>query len=165
MKFDDFIKTTEGVNFETFVSEWIASNKPIPVLAESLLLFIEHWDARNRRKMTYPMADMYDRYSIEMLKHVRANANNALYLEQFREQLDAEGFHPEFFEQLYEINGKIWDLESDIRKGKEGELGLEEVGRRAIEIRNLNNVRIAIKNEVAKHFDEILERKYNHASA
>lgn len=47
-----------------------------------------------------------------------------------------------------DVNGQIWDLESDIRKGREGDLGLEEVGRRAIAIRNLNRKRITIKNEV-----------------
>ena len=67
--------------------------------------------------------------------------------------------------KLYEVNGKIWDLEADIRKGKEGELGLEEVGRRAIEIRNLNKTRISIKNEITEvtgsGFKDV---KVNHAS-
>ena len=55
-------------------------------------------------------------------------------------------------------------MESDIRKGKEGELGLEEVGRRAIAIRDINGLRIMIKNEIAKYFGEFLEKKYNHGS-
>jgi len=48
------------------------------------------------------------------------------------------------------INGYIWDLEADIRKGKEGELGLEEVGRRALMIRDLNNIRVWTKNLVIR---------------
>lgn len=48
----------------------------------------------------------------------------------------------------YKINGKIWALESDIRLNKEKSLGLKEVGRRAIEIRNINNERIQAQNEI-----------------
>ncbi len=71
-----------------------------------------------------------------------------------------------WFSELYEINKKIWDLESDIRRGKEKELGLEEVGRRAIEIRNINQQRVSIKNQITEEtgngFKDI---KMNHASA
>ena len=56
-------------------------------------------------------------------------------------------------------------MESDIRKGKEGELGLEEVGRRAILIRNLNRERVALKNKIIEEtgigFKDV---KVNHAS-
>lgn len=114
--------------------------------------------------MKYPTPDLYDRYSIELLKKVRANADNDAHLDILLAEIEIRGIVPSFIDSLKTINGQIWDLESDIRKGKEGELGLEEVGRRAIAIRNLNNVRIAIKNEVAQHFDEFNEQKYNHAS-
>ena len=71
----------------------------------------------------------------------------------------------EWLNRLYTINGKIWDLESDIRKGKEGEIGLEEVGRRAIAIRELNKQRVSIKNEIVQKtgigFKDV---KMNHAS-
>ena len=66
--------------------------------------------------------------------------------------------------RLYEINGEIWKLESDIRKGKEEELGLEEVGRRALQIRDWNNKRIAVQNEINKYFDEPLNIKKYHRS-
>jgi len=50
-----------------------------------------------------------------------------------------------FFELLYKINAMIWDLESDLRLGKlDG--ALSEVGRRAIDIREHNNLRVQIKN-------------------
>lgn len=71
----------------------------------------------------------------------------------------------EWIKKLYEINKKIWDLEADIRKGKEGILGLEEVGRRALMIRDLNKKRVAIKNKISEEtgigFKDI---KINHAS-
>jgi hypothetical protein len=68
-------------------------------------------------------------------------------------------------EKLYSVNGRIWDLESDIRKGKEGELGLEEVGRRALLIRDWNHIRIGLKNIIAERLGEEIEIKGNHASS
>ena len=66
---------------------------------------------------------------------------------------------------MIEINGKIWDLESDIRKGKEQELGLEEVGRRSIQIRGFNKIRVGYKNEMVNLYSEGFEDiKMNHAS-
>ena len=71
-----------------------------------------------------------------------------------------------YVDQLYEVNRRIWDLESDIRKGKEGELGLEEVGRRAIMIRDFNKERINIKNTINTIYKTgFIEKKINHASA
>jgi hypothetical protein len=114
--------------------------------------------------MKYPTPDLYDRYTIELLKNVRANAQNDDHLLVLKTEISSRGWVTDFISALFEINGKIWDLESDIRKGKEGELGIEEVGRRAIKIRELNNIRISIKNDVAKHFQEFGENKYDHAS-
>jgi len=63
------------------------------------------------------------------------------------------------------VNGFIWDLESDIRKGKEGQLGLEEVGRRALMIRNLNSIRVWTKNLITRTTGRgHLEIKKDHAS-
>ena len=67
-------------------------------------------------------------------------------------------------DKLTIINNKIWHLESDIRKGKlDGDL--EETGRRAIQVRELNNERIALKNainEISKTgFKEV---KVNHVT-
>ena len=67
--------------------------------------------------------------------------------------------------ELYKINGLIWALESDIRKGKEGQLGLEEVGRRALEIRNYNQKRVEIKNKIAGELGHFKDVKIDHASS
>jgi hypothetical protein len=114
--------------------------------------------------MKFPSADLYDRYSIECLKKDRASADNTELIKELYAEISVRGYVKKFVDQLLVINGKIWDLESDIRKGKEGELGLEEVGRRAIAIRNHNAERIEIKNSIAKYFNEHGEKKYNHAS-
>ena len=67
-------------------------------------------------------------------------------------------------DRLSIVNQKIWHLESDVRKGLLDN-NLEEVGRRAIEIRNQNAERIALKNAINEYtgvgFKEV---KINHAS-
>jgi len=73
----------------------------------------------------------------------------------------------ELIEKLFIVSNRIWLLESDIRQGKEKELGLEEVGRRALAIRDLNKQRIAYKNAINESFDKknaLKEIKVNHRS-
>ena len=64
---------------------------------------------------------------------------------------------------MIEINGRIWDLESAIRMTDS--LPLEEIGRRTIQIRNINRERIAMKNKIAELFEEFQEIKVDHPSA
>lgn len=113
-----------------------------------------------------PISEIADRYSIAILKKERAAADNDLEIQTLGNELSNYQGTLEFVEKLKEINGKIWDLESDIRKGKEAELGLEEVGRRAIQIREFNKIRVQYKNEMVKIYGEGFEDiKMNHASA
>ena len=118
-----------------------------------------------------PLAEVLDRLSILKLKVERINEPH-LKKEQDSfnkaiQEFKVKGIkiNDSWLDELYNINAKIWDLESDIRKGKEGELGLEEVGRRAILIRNLNRERVAIKNRIIEEtgigFKDV---KVNHAS-
>jgi hypothetical protein len=72
----------------------------------------------------------------------------------------------DLIDRLCIANIKISILEADIRKGKEAELGLEEVGRRALEIRDINRERVALKNELKRIFgDGFKDYKVNHGSA
>jgi hypothetical protein len=115
--------------------------------------------------MKMSLGEIADRYSIVKLKSERTEVDCTEEFQALAEELDkVEGLAP-YVQQLYEVNGKIWDLESDIRRGKEGELGLEEVGRRAIKIRGFNGERVSIKNTVNKIYKTgFLETKVNHAS-
>lgn len=121
--------------------------------------------------MKMPIGEILDRYSIAILKKERANAENQQEIEDLTKEIESyKSTHNEFVEdligKLIEINGKIWDLESDIRKGKEGELGLEEVGRRAIKIREFNKIRVGYKNDTVEVFGEgYKDIKMNHASS
>jgi len=119
--------------------------------------------------MEVPLSDMIDRYSILLLKKGRLPEDAKLTEEyaRFASELGAysdQKYIREHIDLLVAVNGKIWDLESDIRKGKEGTLGLEEVGRRALLIRDLNAERIRLKNRIAERWGEFKEIKIDHAS-
>lgn len=66
---------------------------------------------------------------------------------------------------LMEINARIWDIEALIRQEREGEITLEEIGRRALQIRNINRERVEYKNKIAEELGiDFFEVKVNHAS-
>lgn len=119
------------------------------------------------------LSDIMDRMSILQLKEEnlgQKTVEGADYREYYhrytlsldvvlQESLDA------LLTNLYIINGKIWNLEADIRQGKEGLLGLEEVGRRALAIRDFNGERIRLKNEITDLVKgKYKEIKIDHAS-
>ena len=118
--------------------------------------------------MEYPLPDLLDRYSIVKLKVERIGEPCCIKeFEAIGKELPLYGFDKwrEFVDKLYELNGKIWCLESEIRQGKENLLGLEEVGKRAIQIREFNKKRISIKNEIVDLTNSgFRDVKMNHAS-
>ena len=110
--------------------------------------------------MQVSLQDLLDRYSILELKIERSGFDDkesflsefsAYHLSVKLARIKYANFGidvDDYLTKLYDINAKIWGLESDIRKGNHDNLGLEEVGRRAVEIRKLNDIRCAIKNEI-----------------
>ena len=111
------------------------------------------------------LGEIADRYSIIKLKSERTDVDCKEEFDTLKNELNGDEIYA-YVDQLYEVNRRIWDLESDIRKGKEGELGLEEVGRRAIMIRDFNKERINIKNTINTIYKTgFIEKKINHASA
>jgi len=114
------------------------------------------------------IGDIIDRWTIAYLKNTRGGVDTtaeinsyADYCKKYDQRVVAEAF-----ESLLKHNGDIWALESDIRKGKEGELGLEEVGRRALQIRDHNKLRIEVKNLINTQYNEgFKEVKVDHTSA
>lgn len=101
--------------------------------------------------MQYPLSELLDRITICKLKVERAGSEACQHeYHLLRSHLTNYGFPQaeSFLEKLYAVNASIWDLECDIREGREHELGLEEIGRRALRIRNLNNQRVALKNQI-----------------
>lgn len=127
--------------------------------------------------MEMPLAEIIDRHSILRLKLERLVSRQKELEPIIRQEFEtyemalrefkSKGVvvKREWLEKLYKINGRTWDLEADIRQGKEGELGLEEVGRRALKIRDINRERIEMKNLITKESNlGFLEIKVNHAS-
>jgi hypothetical protein len=115
--------------------------------------------------MKISIGDITDRYSICKLKSERLSLDLSDEINQLEEELINYKGISSYVGKLYEVNGLIWDLESDIRKGNEKILGLEEIGRRALKIRDYNNVRVSIKNEINSKYNEgFIEVKMNHGS-
>lgn len=109
--------------------------------------------------MEMPQHEIADRLSILILKWV-----NGLSVKEELVEYSKDFKITGKFLDLLRVNSDIWKLESAIRQGKEDTLPLEEVGRRALAIRDLNKERIAIKNEIAIQYGAWTEVKVRHAS-
>ena len=104
-----------------------------------------------------PVPEVADRYTIALLKIERLGSDE-IDMDEMRKQIDyyREGLKLEdpelaqLVENLYEINGEIWNAEYAIRKGQDDNLGLEEIGRRALKIRDLNRIRMKVKNDIVE---------------
>ena len=75
----------------------------------------------------------------------------------------------QWHKELYEANGKTWDLEARIRKGQlenlEDIIVLAEIGRTAVKIRESNGIRVGIKSKIVEATGiGYRDIKINHAS-
>jgi hypothetical protein len=115
---------------------------------------------------TFPVIELFDRLAVAQVKWARTNANHAelaWYLGQIA-NYDFKQVNT-LFEELKTVHNQIWDLEAELKSGREHELALEELGRRAIAIRDHNHKRIAIKNQMAEILDcPVREIKKDHLS-
>lgn len=114
----------------------------------------------------FPVIELADRYAIATLKNFKTGANQA-EVDFYKEQLkpyDLTLVNDEM-DLLYKIHEAIWALEGELKTGREQELPLEEIGRRAILIRDWNNKRITLKNTIAEKLGcAIREIKQDHLS-
>jgi hypothetical protein len=114
----------------------------------------------------FPKIELVDRYCIAKLKFAKTQANQA-EVNFYTNQLTVCDvlLIQDSLDQLYEIHNQIWNLEAELKSGREHELSLDEIGRRAIAIRNLNNQRVALKNSMAEKLHcEVREIKKDHLS-
>lgn len=121
-----------------------------------------------------PICELCDRLTIAKLKLVRL-PDSEIDKNLLQQQIDyyQSGIDDnlqelkKMIDDLFVVNGKMWDAEWAIRKGLDDQLGLEEIGRRALLIRNLNRERVAIKNQITQLVNqpEFLDCKMNHASS
>ena len=105
-----------------------------------------------------PLSEILDRYTITKLKSERTNEDVSDELRTYKKEIDNLDYVERsnqiisFIDRLYEINGELWNTEGDIRKGVE--MPLEEIGRLALKVRDLNCIRNEIKAEIVDTFAE-----------
>ena len=114
----------------------------------------------------FPVVELFDRLAIAELKFEKTQLNIE-ELEWYKTQCSRFDINLicDEYSNLKEIHKQIWNLESELKSFKEHKLSLEELGKRAIQIRNLNHERIQYKNKIAKKLDcSVREIKSEHLS-
>lgn len=104
-----------------------------------------------------PIAEVADRYTIARLKAERLDASEVDLLEMQRQVeyyqngLDlSDPALSALVNDLYAINAQVWDAEHEIRKGQDETVGFDEIGRRALRVRDLNRLRVKAKNDITE---------------
>jgi hypothetical protein len=115
---------------------------------------------------TFPIIELVDRLAIAEVKFKRTKANEEELLWYMNEAIRINLTEiVDEYEDLKRIHDEIWELEAELKTGREAELSLEEIGRRAIAIRNHNNKRVALKNIMAEKLNcSVREIKKDHLS-
>ena len=121
-----------------------------------------------------PELELIDRLCIARVKFKRTSGGNQDELDWYEDRYQEliADLNPEQLTQLQndiveitQIHNKIWDLEWQLKSGVEHLLDLDEIGRRAIAIRDWNNRRITYKNSIATLFGlKLREIKTDHLS-
>ena len=113
-----------------------------------------------------PISEVLDRYTITRLKSERTTEDVSEELKAYRLEIEkysskqvyrkqAKGLIEELTERLYRVNGKLWDTEAKAARDAEHDNPpLEEIGRLALEVRELNRERNGIKAEIVEEFCE-----------
>lgn len=113
-----------------------------------------------------PVLELIDRLCIARVKHARTRGANQVELDWYEDklrQLPQSAELDEAIQAMTDIHHAIWDLEWQLKSGVEQMLSLQEIGRRAIAIRDFNNKRIAYKNTVARILSHpVTEIKQDH---
>ena len=114
----------------------------------------------------FPIIELVDRLAIAEVKFQRTKANEAELLWYKDQALFIDlGKVANEYEDLKLIHNKIWSLEAELKSGREAELALEEIGRRAIAIRDYNKKRVILKNRIAEKLNcSVREIKKDHLS-
>lgn len=119
-----------------------------------------------------PMSELCDRLTIARLKQQRLTSAQAdqqdlnTQIAYYMQGIDCSDFVlNDLVHKLEKINGQIWDAEHNIRRGLDDEVSMEEIGRRALVVRDINMQRIAVKNQIADHCrqHEFTDVKMNYA--
>ena len=107
------------------------------------------------KQIVTPLPEVVDRYTIARLKLERLD-DTQIDVDSMKEEIEyyKSGFDfeneklSELTNELYLVNGRIWDTESSIRMGLDKQMTLNEVGSRALRVRDLNRIRMKVKNDI-----------------
>ena len=117
--------------------------------------------------VNFPVLELMDRLCIARIKWEKTQANKEEldWYEREWSKFNSNADIEEHITRLTAIHKEIWNLEWQLKSGVEHELPLEEIGRRAIAIRDWNNKRLVVKNSAAELLDcPVREIKSNHLS-
>jgi hypothetical protein len=115
--------------------------------------------------MKFPIIEIVDRYAIAVVKHEKTNSANQEELNFYLDQINEVGISPSDpkLVELIEHHRYVWSLEDDFKKAKIDNLPLEEIGRRALYIRDIGYRRVDLKNDFAELLnDPVREIKKDH---
>ena len=115
--------------------------------------------------MKFPVIEIVDRYTIAVVKHEKTNGANQEELNFYLEQMKEANINPSDVKviELIEHHSYVWSLEDDFKKAKIDALPLEEIGRRALYIRDIGYRRVDLKNALAEMVDDpVREIKQDH---
>ena len=113
--------------------------------------------------MKFPVIEIVDRYAIAVVKHDKTNSANQAELDFYLDQMKIANINPQhhLVKELIEHHAYVWSLE----KCRIDNLPLEEVGRRALHIRDVGFKRVELKNALAELVDDpVREVKQDHIS-
>ncbi len=117
--------------------------------------------------MKFPVIEIVDRYTIAVVKHEKTNGANQEELDFYLEQMEEANINPSDVKviELIEHHSYVWSLEDDFKKAKIDALPLEEIGRRALYIRDIGYRRVDLKNALAEMVDDpVREIKQDHVT-
>ena len=127
---------------------------------------LQHCVDSKKRQPLAPAIELFDRLAIAEVKHeiIGENTEELNYYRAQAKYYDTSKLTNEL-QELKQTHKKIWNLEKELKSGQEHLLDLAEIGRRAIEIRDWNNIRVSIKNKIAELVNcPVREIKKDHLS-
>jgi len=120
------------------------------------------------KRPAYSLGDVMDKMTI-LTRKIYFGEEDAISEHRYLEKgLDAWGVNGKLITnviRLTQMNFEIWNLENEIRRHGTDKFTLEEIGRRAVLIRDLNRKRVQYKNKISELTKEgFKECKVQHRS-
>jgi len=129
-----------------------------PTKKDYKLTFLSDIDLTQGMPMQMSIGDIVDRYAICKLKSEREGVDSSKEMNDLQEEMDKYGCYPggieDYINCFYELDGKIWDAESIITRENIKIYGLEDIGQRALQIKDINIEKDEVKKKLNSRYDE-----------